>query len=71
MLEQVFRGEFYDCKDDLKLMASYADIGVGPAVGFDGAFFTSPKALRAFIRDLTEQADWLDRVAAQQTGDPS
>jgi hypothetical protein len=64
--EQVFRGEFYDCQDDLKLIGSYADIGVGPLVVFDGAGFTSPKGLRGFIQTLTEQADWLERAVASR-----
>jgi hypothetical protein len=66
MPEPVFRGEFYDCQDELRLIASYADIGVGPAVIFDGAGFTSAKQLRAFIDDLTEQADWLERALASR-----
>lgn len=59
-MQPVKRAEFYDCKDDLKVMAAYEDIGVGPAVVFDGAGFTSALQLNAFIDDLTEMAGWLE-----------
>jgi hypothetical protein len=58
--------EFYDCQDDLKRLASYEDIGVGPAVVFDGAGFTSPVQLRGFIAMLSEHADWLESEVASR-----
>jgi hypothetical protein len=44
---------------DRVLIAAYADIGVGPAVVFEGGAFTEPVALRAFARDLLNAGDWL------------
>lgn len=49
----------HDMQDDEKLICTYADIGLGPAVVFDGAGFMDADRLRAFIADLTRAADWL------------
>jgi hypothetical protein len=49
-----------DCRDDRMIIATYADIGLGPAVLFDGGGFLDVARLRAFIADLTTAADWLE-----------
>jgi hypothetical protein len=54
----------YDMQDDEKLICTYADLGLGPAVVFDGAGFMDPVRLRAFIEDLMKAADWLDKSLA-------
>lgn len=59
MLEQVDRLVHHDCQDDEKLIVAYRDIGVGPAVVFDGGAFTDPVKLRAFAKDLIGMAVWL------------
>lgn len=56
---QIARYVHYDCQDNEKLIAAYDDIGVGPAVIFDGAGFTDAAKLRAFIADLTRAAEHL------------
>lgn len=54
----------YDCQDDQKIIAVYADIGIGPAVVFDGGGFMDPEHVRAFARDLAAAADQLEREQA-------
>ena len=58
----VNRAVHYDCRDDERVIAAYADIGVGPAVVFDGGGFTDPARLRAFVADLSAFADWLEET---------
>ena len=59
MPDPVLRHVHYDCQDDQKIIAAYDDIGIGPAVVFDGAGFTDPDKLEAFAQDLSKFADWL------------
>lgn len=59
----------YDCMDDEKLICTYADMGIGPAVVFDGAGFVNADLLRAFIADLTTAADWLAAEVSAHRGD--
>jgi hypothetical protein len=54
-----------DCQDDRMIIATYAEIGLGPAVLFDGGGFLDIARLRAFIADLTTAADWLDDVSGR------
>jgi len=56
----VNRAVHYDCQDDEKVIAAYSDIGVGPAVVFDGGGFTDAARLRAFVTDLEAFAEWLE-----------
>lgn len=59
MAEPVRRTVHYDCQDDQKIIAGYRNIGIGPAVVFDGAGFTDPDKLEQFAQDLSRFADWL------------
>lgn len=50
-----------DVQNNLLVIAAYADIGIGPAIVFDGGGFTDAECLRSFARDLREAAEWLDK----------
>lgn len=52
----------HDMQDDQKLIACYEDIGIGPAVVFDGGGFNDPQQLRRFATELQVAADWLEEV---------
>lgn len=51
-----------DMQDNLMIIGTYADIGLGPAVVFDGGGFLDATRLRAYIADLTAAADWLEGI---------
>lgn len=56
--------EHEDAQNDLLVIATYADIGIGPAVVFDGGGFMDAEKLRAFAASLNKAADWLAAEAA-------
>jgi hypothetical protein len=51
---------------DRVLIAAYANIGIGPAIVFEGGAFMNSFALRAFARDLLAGADWLEKEQADR-----
>jgi hypothetical protein len=56
---QAARWIHHDAQDNQTMIACYRDIGVGPAVVFDGGAFTNAVSLRAFVRDLEAACEWL------------
>lgn len=50
--EPVLRWEHEDAQNDVKVIAVYEDLGIGPMVLFDGAGFLDPDQLGGFIESL-------------------
>lgn len=59
--QQAARWEHEDAQNDLKVIAVYDDLGIGPMVLFDGAGFLDPAQVRAFAADLNAAADRLEQ----------
>lgn len=66
----VSRVEHADAMDNEKLICAYKDIGVGPAVVFDGAPFSDAERLQAWIDDLQAACDWLAMETGVERGQP-
>jgi hypothetical protein len=64
---EVLRFEHADARDDVVIIAAYDDLGIGPAVLFDGGGFMDPGRLRAYASDLLKAADWLDERHPEET----
>lgn len=64
MNDTAYTATHYDAQDNEINAATYRDIGVGPAVVFDGGAFTDPTKLRDYILELEIMADWLADATA-------
>lgn len=66
---RLYSWRHHDAQDDEATISLYADVGIGPAVVFDGGGFTDHVALRAFAFDLLTAAFWLTKETAAQGGE--
>lgn len=60
---QVQAWTHHDAQDDEIIVACYDNIGVGPAVVFNGGGFTDPETLWALVASLAAAAEWLQGEA--------
>lgn len=58
-MSEPFHSTHFDVQDNQVAIGCY-EIGVGPAVVFDGGAFTDPDVLRAVAAELLRGAEWID-----------
>lgn len=54
--------EHYDAQDNYTPIVFYPDGPLGPMVAFDSAGFLNHVTLRAFVKDLLEFADLMEKA---------